>query len=395
MSIVVEHLKNLIRIPSISASSNRPVIEYAANAFRAEGWSFQEFVYLDACGTEKVNLVAAPPGQDVCSRDVEMAFFCHTDTVPYSIAWPHAIDPVLADGHLHGCGACDVKGSLACLLTAASDWRGNHCDGLRIVLTADEEIGCIGTAQLLASAAFRARRIVVCEPTSLHVARAGKGYCLARLVFTGREAHSAHPEKGASAIFAAAHAITAIETLSERLQQHCNAFFAPSFTTVNVGTIQGGSAKNIVPGHCEMLLEWRTIPGSTLTTDPVMKALQEIALQANRDDPAVICHVELLRHQSGFETRAKAALVKSIARMTNLRATSIAFGSEASLLAAVSEEIVVFGPGDMRTAHSDRECVAIIELDQAVAVMRSLMSHPGNEPDNPAKAPVRAHSQRL
>jgi hypothetical protein len=62
---------------------------------------------------EKVNLIAAPPHQDLNDITVELALMCHTDTVPYATDWPEALEPHVTDGLLHGCGACDVKGFLA------------------------------------------------------------------------------------------------------------------------------------------------------------------------------------------------------------------------------------------------------------------------------------------
>jgi acetylornithine deacetylase len=271
---------------------------------------------------------------------------------------------------IHGCGACDVKGILACLLAAAETCSGRYADGLRIVLTADEEIGCVGAWHLLRDGQIRARRVVIGEPTSLHVARAGKGYCLARLTFTGREAHSALPEMGASAIFRAAKMIVALEQLADRLKEERNPFFEPSYTTLNVGTIDGGTAKNIVPGKCEFLVEWRPVPGQT----DVLKRMQALIGGFQIADPDFVCRVDVLRQQAGFETSADAPLVGAIEAATGLGATSIPFGSEASVFAPVADEIVVFGPGDMRTAHSDRECVPVAELEAAHRVMCGLMT---------------------
>jgi len=360
----------LIRIPSVSAISNRPVIEYAAGVLRALGWTAREVVYRDDAGVEKVNLIAAPPGQDVDAREVELVFVCHTDTVPYAADWAEAVEPYVANGMVHGCGACDVKGILACLLAAAETCAGRYVDGLRIVLTADEEVGCVGAWRLLREGEIRARRMVVGEPTSLHVARAGKGYCLARLTFTGREAHSALPEMGASAILRAARMIVALEQLAERLKMEQNEFFEPPYTTLNVGTITGGTAKNIVPGRCEFLVEWRPVPGQT----DVLQAIETLVSEFQSGDADFVCKHDVLRQQEGFETAANASLVKRIETATGLGATSIPFGSEASVFATVAEEIVVFGPGDMRTAHSDRECVPVVELEAAHRVMCSLMA---------------------
>lgn len=371
MSRVVDHLSNLIRIPSVSAMSNRPVTNYAGLALTASRWTTREITYLDEGGTEKVNLIAAPPGQDVKDRTIDLAFLCHTDTVPYSRDWQQALQPVRQGQMLHGCGACDVKGFLACLLTAAESADASWIGGLRIVLTADEEIGCIGTKQLVATGSLSPKRLVIGEPTSLRAARAGKGYCLARIIIEGREAHSALPAQGVSAIYAAARLVSAIEEFGKQLKQESHDFFEPGFTTLNVGTIQGGSAKNIIPGRAELLLEWRPIPGST--PDRVPTAIREMLKGLETQYPGVRGSLLILREQPGFETAADSPLVKFIESATGEPATSIAFGSEASAWSALAQEVIVFGPGDMRTAHSNRECVSVDELTVAVQAVTSLM----------------------
>ncbi len=376
MSAVVDHLSNLIRIPSISAISNRPVIDYAASVLTTHGWSTHEISYVDESGTEKSNLIAAPPGQPVTERVVDLAFLCHTDTVPYAKEWTQALHPVLRGDLLHGCGACDVKGFLACLLTAAKSPNVQWLKGLRIVLTADEEIGCIGSKYLISAATLRPKRLVVGEPTSLRVARAGKGYCLARVAILGREAHSALPGQGVSAIYAAAHLVSALEQLSHELAAEIHTFFDPPFTTMNVGTIKGGSAKNIIPGHAELLVEWRPTPGVSPGRIPL--AIQEIMIQLQAQYPGLRASLTLLRQEAGFETTSESTLVRSIEKETGLPATSIPFGSEASAWSAIVEEVVVFGPGDMRTAHSDRECVPLDQLTTAVQVLRTMMQSTGN-----------------
>jgi acetylornithine deacetylase len=373
MKGVLEHLCNLIRIPSVSSRSNRPIIDYAANTLRNARWQVSEMVYEDTLGVEKVNLIAAPPGQNLNDPLTELAFVCHTDTVPYAAEWTQATDPFLANGLLYGCGACDVKGFLACLLTAVAEVDPTQfLEGLRLILTADEEVGCIGASRLLESRMFRARRLVIGEPTSLHPARAGKGYCLAEITVFGEEAHSAHPRKGKSAIYRAARLITAIEEFALQLEEDRNRFFSPAFTTLNVGTIHGGTAKNIVPGQCSFQLEWRPIPGQSAGTVPsgisrILDGLREIA-------PDFHLKLHIVRQQAGFETSEASELVRRVESLTGRAATSIPFGSEASLLATAAEEIIVFGPGDMRTAHSDRECVPLAELNEATSCLKTLMT---------------------
>jgi acetylornithine deacetylase len=373
MKSVVEHLSNLIRIPSPSFLSNRPIIDYAAQVLQKAHWHSREIIYQDAAGIEKVNLIAAPLDQDLNDPTAELAFMCHTDTVPYSAEWPQALEPFVADGSLHGCGACDVKGFLACLLASITEMdSSNFVDGLRLILTADEEIGCVGAAHLIASGLIKPRSVIVGEPTSLHPARAGKGYCLADITVFGAEAHSAHPQKGRSAIYRAARLLTAIEEYGSLLAQEQHPFFSPNFTSLNVGTIQGGTAKNIIPGQCKFQLEWRPIPGQPPNTVPA--AISSLTETLRNTDPDFQYTFHILRQQAGFESAANSKLVQSIEALTGRAATSIPFGSEASLLASVAEEIVVFGAGDMQTAHSSRECVPLNQLEEAVKCLRSLMN---------------------
>ena len=375
MKTVVDHLSNLIRIPSPSFLSNRPIIDYVQQVLNHAKWQSRELTYQDAAGIEKVNLIAAPPGQNLDDSIVELAFLCHTDTVPYSSNWSQALEPSIANGSLHGCGACDVKGFLACLLTSitTSD-ASDFVDGLRLVLTADEEIGCVGAAHLIASG-LKPKQVVIGEPTSLHPARAGKGYCLAEITVFGEEAHSAHPQRGRSAIYRAARLLTAIEEYSSLLAEQQHPFFSPAFTTLNVGTIHGGTAKNIVPGQCSFQLEWRPIPGQS--TDTVPTAISKIARSLQDADPDLRYTFRLLRQQAGFESAQNSKFIQSIEALTGRAATSIPFGSEANLLASITDDVVVFGPGDMQTAHSSRECVPLNELDEAVRCLQSLMKMPG------------------
>ncbi len=62
--------------------------------------------------------------------------------------------------------------------------------------------------------------------------------------------------------------IREIEMFAQRLAEERNDFFDPAFTTINVGTIHGGAAKNVVPGECRFLVEWRPIPGGDVEAVP-------------------------------------------------------------------------------------------------------------------------------
>ncbi len=375
MNSALSLLRELVEIPSVSTLSNRPMAEYASRVLQESGWNTRMFPYRDFAGIEKINMIAFPSGQDPSDRVIDLAFVCHTDTVPYDPAWSEAVHPALRDGFLHGCGASDVKGFLASLLATLADLKPvDYRRSICIVLTADEEVGCVGASKLIAANAIAPKHIVVGEPTSLRPARAGKGYCLAEIRVFGKEAHSAHPSEGASAIVRAARLILKIEEIGSLLSEKQDAFFDPPFTTVNVGTIQGGSAKNIIPGECRFLLEWRPIPGQDTRLIP--EALERAAEEIWHQDPEFRFEIVTLRDQPGFDAGANSRLARSLEQITGKPSIAIPFASEANLFSRLTEDIVVFGPGDMRTAHSSRECISVAELDECAHYLRELMISP-------------------
>jgi acetylornithine deacetylase len=372
MSSAVRILHKLVAIPSVSSMSNLPLIEAAEKILAAAGWTAPHFPYNDANGVKKVNLIARPAHQSAAAP-VDLAFVCHTDTVPFTReAWPAATELTERDGFLHGCGACDVKGSLAGILAAISQLNGAEIKRpVALVLTADEEIGCVGASKLVAAQAIRARSVLVCEPTSLRPAIAGKGYSLAEVRVTGKEAHSAFPQQGASAIYAAAKMMLAIEEHAQA-QPATNPLFDPPHTTFNVGVIKGGTAKNIIPGACTFLVEWRSIPNE----DPraAVALLESLAAKAQSESSACSIRVKALRSDPGFAYPADSPFVQSLSKKLGQQPVGISFGSEATRFAQVADEVVVLGPGNMHTAHSDRECISIAELHTWADCVHSLLA---------------------
>jgi acetylornithine deacetylase len=276
---------------------------------------------------------------------------------------------------LHGCGSCDVKGALACFLAAVSGLEPNTIQAkVALILTADEEIGCKGMERLLSARNLRIGSVIVSEPTSLRAGIAGKGYGLAKIVVEGREAHSAFPQQGVSAISIAARLIVRIED-SFKTRGHkalTDPLFDPPRTTSNIGAIEGGTAKNIIPGHCSFLVEWRAIPGE----DPagVLAELRDLVAEVQLQEPQAVVQLESLRKEPGFSPASKGQLQLRLAGLLATEPVGISFGSEASRIARIADEVIVIGPGDMRSAHSDRERVPLAELELWTGALKKLLA---------------------
>jgi len=366
-------LRELVAIPTVSSQSNRALVEWLQQFFEPLRWHERTFSYTDSEGNEKLNLLFSPEPLEQDTVQAELAIVCHTDTVPYAAEWQGATKLREENGMLHGCGACDVKGFLACMLVAASQVSSLRLKKrLCLVFTSDEEIGCRGARFLLEQKALHARYAIVGEPTSLIPARAGKGYCLAKIEVHGKAAHSAFPAAGNSAIFAAARLLRRIEALAEELTEHSNEAFSPPWTTLNVGEIHGGTAKNIVPQRCSLLLEWRPVPGqsASFVLDRVRSIINDLAAEDSR----FAASIEVLRMEEGFETNAESAVVRAVLAKSSTEIRNISFGTEAPWMAKMGADSVVIGPGSMLTAHSPRECVQIAELDECVDTLLSAIT---------------------
>jgi acetylornithine deacetylase len=364
----VEILRDLVAIPSPSAVSNEPMVHYAAKFLEALGWKVRPHGYKDSQGTQKVNLIAVTKGGGSPIR-AELALCAHTDTVPWDICWNEATQLVEQEDRLIGRGTCDMKGFIAATLSAVAEMDPKCLrKPLAIVLTADEEIGCLGATRLAEGRALEARYAIVGEPTSLQPMRAGKGYYLAETRIRGQEAHSAFPERGVSAITAGARMIMRVETMGRVLRKRRNLIFDPPYTTLNIGTIAGGRAKNIVPGECRLMVEWRPIP--EVDESRIARRLMRDTERLILDFPGIEAITEVKRSDSGFVTPSRSELLKTLERISGKTSGGVAFGTEAPQFQRMGAEVVVFGPGDMREAHRTGEFIPKAELLAATEMLK-------------------------
>jgi len=374
MKTEIDFLLDLVAIPSVSSMSNRPVIDYALRQLNPKTWRTELYPYRDPAGLEKVNLLAIT--KNGATRTAELMLVCHTDTVPFDPAWSEAVHPQIRNGKLYGRGSCDVKGYLACVLAAVSGLDARRLSKpLAILLTADEEIGCVGAKYIAAKNPIRARYAIIGEPTGMRPVRAGKGYALAEIVVRGKEAHSAFPARGRSAIYDAVRVIAGLERVAKKLAARKNLAFDPPYTTLNVGLIRGGTAKNIVPGECRITVEWRPVPGQVRGNDANRAAVlieQELA-HLRRRDPGFDARLEVQRMDPAFDPAPTDKLAKLVQSLTRRPSTTVAFGTEAAHLRALSTETIVFGPGNMETAHKTGEFVPTRELHKCVELLRAVI----------------------
>jgi acetylornithine deacetylase len=362
-------LAELVRIDSVSARSNAPIIEYLERRCETLNLKTKRFACRDEQGVEKINLIALAGAEFSANTNVELALVGHTDTVPYDPNWSEATNLTERDGKLYGRGSCDTKGFIAAALSAVEKLDLSRLNKpLALIFTADEEIGLRGAKHLAQLKPLQVRYSIVGEPTSLQPIRAGKGYSLAEVLVKGREAHSAYPALGASAVFRAARLINRLQNIAEQLKEEQHPAFDPPYTTLNVGVINGGTAKNVLAGECRFTLEWRPIP--TQPSEHLLHLFNLAIGEEKHSDPEFVCEVDANRAHSGIETAPESPLIRLLERETGLSSGTVAFGTEGAQMQALGSEPVVIGPGDIREAHRTGEFVPLRELVKCTEILQ-------------------------
>lgn len=317
-------------------------------------------------GPERANLIARIEGADATLAPLVLTG--HLDTVPLgSQQW--SIDPFRAeivDGRLFGRGASDMKSGVAAMITAfvRVHARLQRLDrGVVLLLTGGEEVGCQGAVALrehMPAALGAASGMIVGEPTSNQLAPGHKGALFMRATTRGVTAHSSMPQQGVNAIYAAARAVTKIETLGMPPAE--DAFMGAP--TINVGMIRGGLNANSVPDHAEFTIDVRSGPQPTHaeTLRSVRERLgSDVDVQPFIEMPAVYT-----APTDAFAATVAAATRRVMGARAGVAGSAIPFFSDASVLQPHYRcPTVILGPGEPGTAHQTDEFCFVDRIREA------------------------------
>lgn len=319
---VVRLTRELVDIESITGNE-APVGDFLLRRLREMGWHASAMAVEGA----RFNVYAtAAPG-----AHPDLVLSTHLDTVPPFIASSEDNDNV------YGRGACDAKGIIAAEIAAAERLRAGGAS-VGLLFLAGEERDSIG-AKVANLQSPRPRFLVNGEPTESRMALASKGALRVEVICSGRMAHSAYPHLGESAID------KLVRVLHRMLELKLPSDPEIGDTTVNIGTIEGGRAPNVIPDHAEALLFIRTVAATDQLRRDLLAAAGDLAeLRFPHDSPAI-----RLRTVPGLPTMV-AAFGTDIPSLTN-------WG-----------EPVLLGPGSIHVAHTEREFIAKKELNDAVGL---------------------------
>lgn len=376
LSTARDLLARLVAFDTTSAKSNLALIDFVEDYLKGHGVASTRVPSPDGA---KADLFATigPAGEG------GIGLSGHSDCVPVAgQRWTS--DPFTLterDGKLYGRGTCDMKGFLACVLASVPLFKSHSLkEPIHLIISYDEEVGCTGVRPLIDRLGHdlpRPRAIVVGEPTGMAVIDAHKRIDAYRTRVTGREAHSSMPELGVNAIAAAAALIGELERLGADIATKQNdPRFEPPYSTVCVGTIEGGTAHNIVPKTCEFQWQVRSLPSAAPTEVPRdLDAFARTALlpRMHRVTKEAGVDTETEGSVPAFVAAPKSAAVALALALTGAEEThAVSYTTEAGLFEQAGCPSVICGPGNIAQAHAADEYVAIAQLDACMAFLSGL-----------------------
>lgn len=316
-------IKSLISIPSISGE------EYELSVFLSDMLEKEGFA---------VNKIPVSPTRFCVYATLgtpHIVLEAHMDTVSPFI-------PYSEDSHfVYGRGACDTKGSIACMLTAAIEAKNENINNFGLLFTVGEEEDFIGAQKVLAQEKALPFMIVG-EPTSLSIVKAHFGLFACTVTTKGKAAHSSKPEEGINAIEKLLPIISRIQTMPRHKE-----------TILTLAKISGGIAGNIIPDEAMITCTMRVSP-----EDKYDYASQLTDIIGNEGTIAV------------YETLPSVNFPIPPELSFLHVSPDVKYCTELSLF----QKGVIIGPGDIVFAHSQNEKVPKKELIEGKNIYKKLLA---------------------
>lgn len=362
-------LDRLVSFPSVVGTPNGAIVDWIGAYLRSHA---VEVRVLPGPEGDRANLFATLGPRDRPGYILSG----HMDVVPAEEAQWRA-DPftLRAEGDaLFGRGTSDMKGFLAAVLASVPALKAGRLDRpLHVAFSYDEEAGCRGAPHLISrlpELCAPPLGAIIGEPSGMRGVRAHKGKAAARIRIEGRAGHSSRPDQGINAIHLMAEVLAKAVATAQSLEKGPqDPTFEPPYSSMQIGTIRGGQALNIVPDLCVADLEARAIPGHAprALLDPVHAVIGSLAARG------VNATWETLSDYPALSLPADAPLALLVERLTGKPSlAAVSYGTEAGLYQEAGIASIICGPGDIDRAHKPNEFIRLDELHACQSFIEAL-----------------------
>ena len=379
-------LSELIKFQTVSGTSNVKLIDYCEKKLSKHGaTSFKTFDE----AKQRVNLFATISGKQKLNGG-GIILSGHTDVVPASSKeW--SSDPFVAtekDNKIYGRGSCDMKGFIACSLALAPYFASQNLKKpIHFSFTYDEETACQGAPIMIRELKKRKINCSICivgEPTSMKAIQAHKGCYEYSTHFTGLAGHGSAPDKGVNAVEYATRFINKLMELREELKKRepKNSVFTPPYTTLQIGRIKGGLARNVIADQC--VVDWELRPVVPEDGEFVNKSMEAYAKdillpEMKKIYPKADIKKEIIGEIIGFNKEENSDAINLVCNLTGDNSRDVvSFGTEAGLFQEIGISTVVCGPGSIDQAHKIDEYVSFDQLKRCLKMLIDLRDQISN-----------------
>jgi acetylornithine deacetylase len=373
----LEMLAKLVSFDTVSSKSNLPLVEFVETYLQS--WNVPYLRLPNEAG-DKAAIYATVGPQDRGG----IVLSGHTDVVPVTgQAW--TTDPFVLrveNGRAYGRGAVDMKAFDALALALVPEFQAAGLKTpIHIMLSYDEETTCLGVVDAIRRLGHDLplpKAAIVGEPTSLEVVDAHKSVVTFTTRVQGFEAHSSKPYLGASAVMTAAELIGELNRIADEMMERGDPSgrFDPPYTTVHVGIVNGGTARNIMAKACSFHWEFRGLPSldPQEIPDRLDRFVREVALKRlNRFGDFGHIETQLEVAVPGLAPEPGSAAETLALRLAGRNRTqTVPFGTEAGHYQAAGIPTVVCGPGSIDQAHQPDEYITLEQLEAGAAFLRRL-----------------------
>jgi succinyl-diaminopimelate desuccinylase len=366
---VIELTKKLIKYNTVTPPGNEgEIAKYVGNILAENGFDVDYPEYEKG----RLNLIAT---RGLSETLAPIVFSGHFDVVPLGATeWKrNPFNAEIIDGKLFGRGSTDMKAGVAAIIVAAIEAfkKNAPLGGVKLIFTANEELGCKGATKLVASNynIGKARGIIIAEPTSNipYISHKGGLYINAKTL--GVTAHSSMPEKGVNAIYKAAKAITKISEFSFNVEEDS----LLGYPTINVGKINGGLNLNSVPDKTEFTIDVRST--TKLKNDDAFKILKK-----ELGDEVELEKIIALNAIASLEEEDFVKMVYKVCDNHNIVRTekkSISYLTDASVLKPWlnNAPTIILGPGEPEMAHQTDEFCYVDKINETVNIYIDIIKY--------------------
>ena len=375
----IKILTDLIAFKTISGEDNNSLINYCDNLLKKIGAT--SFKTYDE-EKKRVNLFASLKSKKTSNKK-PIIFSGHTDVVPVSKNW--STDPFIAtikDEKIYGRGSCDMKGFIACTLAYAPIFAKTNLDrDINFSFTFDEETACQGAPILINELKKKGINSGICivgEPTNMKIVDAHKGCYEYTTHFEGLAGHGSKPEKGVNAVEFAVKYINKLMELREILKTNApkNCIFDPPYTTLQIGGIAGGIARNVIADKCRV--DWELRPVVKKDGEFVNNQMDEFANtsllpEMKKIFPKSVIRKEVIGEIIGFDRIENSEASEFISNLTGDNSKEVvSFGTEAGLFQEIGISTVVCGPGSIEQAHKIDEFITLEQIKKCLILLDSI-----------------------